>query len=162
MGGDSNPRCLSAHTLSRRAQSTALSPIQNNLPLPLNLNLYGSRDNPNRVRLRGSGRGRLLQLQAPEQFVQGQLNPDIKFAEVGVLRADRVEPHFVNDGFDLKGVAREKSDAPLRVIEPGRTGNELFYFSGKLAPDAGVAFHQFTSFVVRQRVPVALFGASLA
>jgi hypothetical protein len=28
MGGDSNPRCLSAHTLSRRAQSTALSPIQ--------------------------------------------------------------------------------------------------------------------------------------
>jgi hypothetical protein len=27
MGGDSNPRCLSAHTLSRRAQSTALSPI---------------------------------------------------------------------------------------------------------------------------------------
>jgi hypothetical protein len=28
MGGDSNPRCLSAHTLSRRAQSTTLSPIQ--------------------------------------------------------------------------------------------------------------------------------------
>src|SRR5438046_7349209 len=28
MGGDSNPGCLSAHTLSRRAQSTALSPIR--------------------------------------------------------------------------------------------------------------------------------------
>jgi hypothetical protein len=28
MGGDSNPRYLSVHTLSRRAQSTALSPIQ--------------------------------------------------------------------------------------------------------------------------------------
>jgi hypothetical protein len=27
MGGDSNPWCLTAHTLSRRAQSTALSPI---------------------------------------------------------------------------------------------------------------------------------------
>src|SRR5205809_1814169 len=27
MGGDSNPWCLAAHTLSRRAQSTALSPI---------------------------------------------------------------------------------------------------------------------------------------
>ena len=39
MGGDSNPRCLSAHTLSRRAQSTTLSPIQNDLPLPLNLSL---------------------------------------------------------------------------------------------------------------------------
>ena len=39
MGGDSNPRCLSAHTLSRRAQSTTLSPIQNDLPFPLNLNL---------------------------------------------------------------------------------------------------------------------------
>src|SRR4030095_8285780 len=39
MGGDSNPRCLSAHTLSRRAQSTTLSPIQKNLPLPLNPSL---------------------------------------------------------------------------------------------------------------------------
>src|SRR3954462_13932348 len=43
MGGDSNPRCLSAHTLSRRAQSTALSPIQKNRPLPLNLILVGQR-----------------------------------------------------------------------------------------------------------------------
>ena len=40
MGRDSNPRCpFGAHTLSRRAQSTALSPIQRYLPLPLNLNL---------------------------------------------------------------------------------------------------------------------------
>src|SRR4029077_13717230 len=70
MGGDSNPRCLSAHTLSRRAQSTALSPIQNNPPLPLNPPLRGSSDDPNRVKLRGSGRGRLSHLQAPEQFVQ--------------------------------------------------------------------------------------------
>src|SRR6266576_6765982 len=30
MGGDSNPWCLAAHTLSRRAQSTALSPILSN------------------------------------------------------------------------------------------------------------------------------------
>ncbi len=40
MGGDSNPRCLSAHTLSRRAQSTALSPIQVLDTLTANL-LYG-------------------------------------------------------------------------------------------------------------------------
>ena len=40
MGGDSNPRCLSAHTLSRRAQSTALSPIQAPHTLTANL-LYG-------------------------------------------------------------------------------------------------------------------------
>jgi hypothetical protein len=39
MGGDSNPWCLAAHTLSRRAQSTALSPIHQTLPLPLNLSL---------------------------------------------------------------------------------------------------------------------------
>ena len=32
MGGDSNPRCLSAHTLSRRAQSTTLSPIRFLIP----------------------------------------------------------------------------------------------------------------------------------
>ena len=56
MGGDSNPRCLAAHTLSRRAQSTTLSPIQNDLPLPLNLNLGAAGDN--RLRLGKSGRGR--------------------------------------------------------------------------------------------------------
>src|SRR5213075_3283500 len=31
MGGDSNPWCLAAHTLSRRAQSTAMSPILSGL-----------------------------------------------------------------------------------------------------------------------------------
>ena len=56
MGGDSNPRYLSAHTLSRRAQSTTLSPIQNDLPLPLNLNLGAMKGN--RLRLRASGRGK--------------------------------------------------------------------------------------------------------
>src|SRR4029077_4292159 len=115
-GGDSNPRCLSAHTLSRRAQSTTLSPIQNNLPLPLNLNLRGSSDDRNRVRLRGSGRGRLSQLQAPEQFVERQLDADVKFAEVSVLGADRVEPHFINDRFDLKRVTREQRHAPFRIV----------------------------------------------
>src|SRR6266403_2542693 len=73
MGRDSNPRCLSAHTLSRRAQSTTLSPIQNNLPFPLNLNLSAPGDNRNRVRLRGSALGRVSQLQAPEQFVERQM-----------------------------------------------------------------------------------------
>jgi hypothetical protein len=66
MGGDSNPRCLSAHTLSRRAQSTTLSPIQENLPLLLHFNLSVAGDNRNRARLGGSGIGRLLQLQPAE------------------------------------------------------------------------------------------------
>ena len=48
-----------------------------------------------------------LQLQTAKQFVQRQLNADIKFAEIGVLRADRIEPHLVNDGLDLEGIARE-------------------------------------------------------
>src|SRR5215467_16304339 len=162
MGGDSNPRCLAAHTLSRRAQSTTLSPIQNDLPFPLNLNLSGSGDNRNRAKLRGSGRGRLSYLQAPEQFVERQLNADVKLAEVSVLGADRIEPHFVNDGFDLKRVAREKGHAPFRVVETGRAGNQLFNLASKLASDSGVSFHQFAAFVIRQGVPVALFAAALA
>ena len=48
MGGDSNPRCLSAHTLSRRAQSTALSPIQTPHTLTANL-LYGKLTAPTPV-----------------------------------------------------------------------------------------------------------------
>src|SRR3954470_621277 len=102
------------------------------------------------------------QLQAPEQFVERQLDADVKFAKVGVLGADRVEPHFVNDGFDLKCVAREKSHAPFRIIETGRTGDQLFDFAGELAPDTGVSFHQFAPFIIWQRIPVALLAAALA
>src|SRR5262249_36275354 len=138
MGRDSNPRCLSAHTLSRRAQSTTLSPIQNNLPLPLNLTLCSgkaSRTETKRQRKRKS-----LQLQPPEQFVQWQLDADVKFAEIGVLGANRVKAHFVNDRFDLKRVARKERHAPFGIIEARRTRDELFYFSSKFPPDIGVSF----------------------
>src|ERR1043166_3614166 len=53
------------------------------------------------------------QLQAPEQFVERQLNADVKFAEVRILCAHRIEAHLVNDRLDLKCVAREKRHAPL-------------------------------------------------
>src|SRR5438552_17820619 len=137
MGGDSNPRCLSAHTLSRRAQSTALSPIRANLPFPLHLNLSPAGD------IRARGRGRLLKLLSPEQFVERQLDADVKFPEVRVFGADRIEAHFVNDRFDLECVAGEQRHAPLRIIETGGTGDELFYFAGKFAPDIRMSLHQF-------------------
>ena len=84
-------------------------------PLPLHLNLSQARDNRTQPRLRG----RLLQLQAPEQFVEWQLNTDVEFAEVGVLGADRIEAHFVNDRLDLERIARKQSHAPFCVIEAG-------------------------------------------
>jgi hypothetical protein len=90
-----------------------------NLPLPLHLNLTQARDNRTQPRLRGRGRGRLLQLQAPEQFVEWQLNTDVEFAEVGVLGADRIEAHFVNDRLDLERIARKQSHAPFCVVEAG-------------------------------------------
>jgi hypothetical protein len=60
-----------------------------------------------------------LQLQPPEQFVQWQLNTDVEFAEVGVLGADRIEAHFVNDRLDLERIARKQSHAPFCVVEAG-------------------------------------------
>src|SRR5437667_1336937 len=44
-------------------------------------------------------------LQSPKQFVEWQLDADVKFAEVRVLGTHRIETHFVNDRFDLKCVA---------------------------------------------------------
>ena len=60
-----------------------------------------------------------LQLQPPEQFVEWQLNTDVEFAEVGVLGADRIETHFVNDRLDLERIARKQSHAPFCVVEAG-------------------------------------------
>src|SRR5262249_13029242 len=91
-----------------------------------------------------------------------QLDADVKLAEVRVLGADRVEAHFVNDGFDLKSIACKKRHAPFRIIQPGRTGDELFYFARELSADSGVAFHQFAALIIWKRVPVALFAATLA
>src|SRR5438874_4860010 len=83
MGGDSNPWCLAAHTLSRRAQSTALSPIL-----------------LNRNRARAPARARFerldydygheqeheeLKLQPPEQFVERELQADVELAEFAVV-----------------------------------------------------------------------------
>ena len=76
-----------------------------------------------------------LQLQAAKQFVERQLNANVKFAEIGVGRAHFIEAHLVNDGFDLEGIVREKRDAPLRVVEPAGAGDELLDLPGILATD---------------------------
>ena len=67
----------------------------------------------------GSARDDWLQLQAPEQFIQRQLNADEKFSEIRVVGADLIEAHFVDDLLDLESVARKKRDAPLGIIKAG-------------------------------------------
>src|SRR5439155_15038443 len=105
---------------------------------------------------------KILQLQAPEQFVERQLDSDVKFAEVRVLSADRIESHFVNDRFDLKCVARKKCHAPFGIIETSRARDKLFDFASELAPDVRVSFHQFAALIMRERIPVSLFPAAFA
>ena len=124
MGGDSNPWCLAAHTLSRRAQSTALSPILSN-----------------RARSIDYEHEHQLQLQPAEQFIERQLNSDKKFTKIRVLRAHWIKTHFVNDFLNLESIAREKRHAPFGIVESSRSGNELFHFAGKFATNFGVTAH---------------------
>ncbi len=102
MGGDSNPWCLAAHTLSRRAQSTALSPILSNR---------------NRIRSIDYEHEHELQLQPAEQFIERQLNADKKFTKIRVLRTHWIKTHFVNDFLNLKSIAREKRHAPFGIVQ---------------------------------------------
>ena len=104
MGGDSNPWCLAAHTLSRRAQSTALSPILSN---PAR----------NRVRSIDYEHEHELQLQPAEQFIERQLNADKKFTKIRVLRAHWIKTHFVNDFLNLESIAREERYAPFGIVQ---------------------------------------------
>jgi hypothetical protein len=108
MGGDSNPWCLAAHTLSRRAQSTALSPILSN-----------PARNRNRIRIRSIDyeHEHELQLQPAEQFIERQLNADKKFTKIRVLRAHWIKTHFVNDFLNLESIAREKRYAPFGIVQ---------------------------------------------
>src|SRR6266513_157178 len=141
MGGDSNPWCLAAHTLSRRAQSTALSPILSN-----------PARNRNRIRIRSIDyeHEHELQLQPAEQFIERQLNADKKFTKIRVLRAHWIKTHFVNDFLNLESIAREKRYAPFGIVEASRAGNELFHFAGKFATNFAVTAHQFAAFIKRQ------------
>src|SRR5207248_6270679 len=147
MGGDSNPWCLATHTLSRRAQSTALSPI---LSTHAHSQVFAVEHEHE------------LQLQAPEQVIERQLNADEEFSEIRVVGTDAIKAHFVDDFLDLESVARKKRDAPLRIIKAGRAGDELFHFAGTLATNFGVAAHQFAAVIKRQGIPVSLFAAPLA
>ena len=108
MGGDSNPWCLAAHTLSRRAQSTALSPILSN---------PARNRNRNRIRSIDYEHEHELQLQPAEQFIERQLNADKKFTKIRVLRAHWIKTHFVNDFLNLKSIAREKRYAPFGIVQ---------------------------------------------
>ena len=36
-------------------------------------------------------------MHSPKQFVERELNPDKELAEIGVISADRIEPHLIND-----------------------------------------------------------------
>src|SRR5207253_6617108 len=151
MGGDSNPWCLAAHTLSRRAQSTALSPILSNPAC-----------NRNRARSIDYEREHELQLQPAEQLIERQLNSDKKFTKIRVLRAHWIKTHFVNDFLNLESSARENRHAPFGIVEASRAGNELFYFAGKFETKFGVTAHQFAAFIKRQGIPVPLFAAPFA
>src|SRR5437762_1435813 len=148
MGGDSNPWCLAAHTLSRRAQSTALSPIL-----------------LNRNRARAPARARFerldydyeheqeheeLKLQPPEQFVERELQADVELAEFAVVGAHGVEAHFVNDRLNLKRVLGEQRDTPLGIVESGRTSDQLFHFPGVLPANGAMPEHELASFFERQ------------
>ena len=132
MGGDSNPWCLAAHTLSRRAQSTALSPI---LSTHAHTQVFAVKHEHDYKQEQE------LQLQPPEQFIERKLNADEEFSEVRVVGADFIEAHFVDDFLDLEGVARKKGDTPLGIIQAGRAGDKLLYFAGKFAANFGMAAH---------------------
>jgi hypothetical protein len=106
MGGDSNPWCLAAHTLSRRAQSTALSPILSN-----------PARNRNRARSMIMSASTSSQLQPAEQFIERQLNADKKFTKIRVLRAHSIKTHFVNDFLNLESIAREKRHTPFGIVQ---------------------------------------------
>src|SRR5437667_437489 len=80
-------------------------------------------------------------------------------AEIGKLRAHSIETHLINDGFNLEGVTREQRDAPLRVIQASRPGDQLFHFASELAADSGMTSHQFSAVFKRQCVPIPLFTA---
>ena len=54
-----------------------------------------------------------LQLQAAKQFFEGQLNANVKFAEVGVGRAHFIEAHLIDDRFDLENIVA-KALRPIR------------------------------------------------
>src|SRR5216110_1129903 len=123
MGGDSNPWCLAAHTLSRRAQSTALSPILRSAVI-------------------AAATETRLKLQSTKQFVERELQADIEFAEFAVIGAYRIEAHLVDDGFNLKRVLGKKRDAPLGIVESGRPGDKLFHFPGVLPTDGAVPEHE--------------------
>lgn len=102
------------------------------------------------------------QLDAPEDVGQRKLQPDIELTELGVLSAHGIEPHFVNDAFDVEKILGEKRHAPFCIVETGRAGDELPDAPGIPAANSPMPGHKAFALLETQAVPVLLCIAAFA
>src|SRR3954465_4591836 len=103
-----------------------------------------------------------LKLQSSEQFVERELQPDEEFAEFAVIGANRIETHLVDDRLNLESILGEKGNAPLGVVDPGGTGDELLHLASVAPANGAMAEHKFAALFKRQPIPVVLFAAAFA
>src|SRR5665213_1444944 len=61
------------------------------------------------------------------QLVYLQTDSDIELAEEGVLGADFVKPHFVDELFEYDRIVGEEVDAPFPVVVANRPGDDLLH-----------------------------------
>src|SRR5438132_7423188 len=87
---------------------------------------------------------------------------EVEATEEGVLRRTLVEPHRVDDVFQVGGVAGPEGHAPLPVVDPRRGGDELRDPAGEPHAAAAVLAHQLRADLEGERVPVLVPLAHLA
>src|SRR5678815_3310772 len=102
-----------------------------------------------------------LQLHPPKQLIERNAQADVKFTEFGVLGADWIKTHLINDRLNIECIVRKERDAPLRVVQTCRAGDQLQNASRVFSSNATMTRHQPFALLEWKGKPVLARGAAL-
>src|SRR5258708_20154435 len=95
-----------------------------------------------------------------EQLVnasRGTPNSDIKRPKQGIQCTDFVKTHLVDQFLEDQRIVGEKVNAPLPIVKPDRSGNDLFHRPRVATPNHAGLFHLPLPFFNGPPVPILLF-----
>ncbi len=153
-------------TLARSDESAPPLNATTTRPRRRSASLRSSREAVAAVRRRGRcGGGHGVGAQAPRTDSTSSSAADhagVEGPELGVERGGLVEAHFVDAVLQVVGMHAEQRHAPLVVVEPGRSGDDLDDAAVERPAHLAVAHHQLLAGVEVEGVPVVLLAAALA
>src|SRR5208283_2344217 len=84
-------------------------------------------------------------------------HPDEKLSKRGILSANLIEAHFVDELLEHQRLGCKQIHAPLPIVEADGAGDNLLHLAGVAAADRAMLFHLPLPLLDGKGVPVLVF-----